>query len=106
MTRISGFFGNCRDDDECFKKYEATVQKIDGIIHDQNNWEGGKILVSGVTVPDGELELLHSPFITYKESDILEPMRVRSGDFVFNIMLCRPSKPDGWSDLYQQIQRL
>ena len=103
---MSGFFGNYRDDDECFKKYEATVQKIDGIIHDQNGWEGGIFLASGVTVPDGELELLHSLLITYKESEILKPMRAQSGNFVFNIILCRPSKPDGWSDLYQQIQRL
>ena len=50
---------------------------------------------------------MHSalPFLIYKESDILEPMRARSGSFVFNIRLYRPSKPDGWSDLYRQIQR-
>ena len=62
---MSGFFGYYRDDGECFKKYEGTVQNIDSILHDRNSWEGGNILVSGVTVTDGELEQMHSalPFL-------------------------------------------
>ena len=104
---MSGLLGGFRQDKKDLKNYQQAVKEIYAISNDRNNWDAGKIFVSDICVPDIEMDSLPfgSPFIKYKESDILEPMRNGDQNFVFSRLLYQPSNPDGWEHLYQKIER-
>ena len=104
---MSGLLEEFRDEEDNLKNYQQAVNEIDQILTDRNNWDAGKIFVSGVSVTAREMESLPfaSPFVEYNESDILEPMRNGDKNFVFSRLLYRPSDPDGWEHLYRAIQR-
>ena len=102
---MSGVLEELRDEEDNLKKYQHAVKKIDLILTDRNNWDAGKIFVSGISVSAREMDSLPfaSPFLKYNESDILEPMRNGDKIFVFSRLLYRPSDPDGWEYLYRKI---
>ena len=66
---MSGLLEELRDEEDNLKNYQQAVKEIDLIIADRNNWEAGKILVSGIGVLAGEMDSLPfaSPFIEYNK---------------------------------------